>query len=75
MGKQGHGISGMKFHAPLIAIFLGLDWQKSESHTKSIYPKWVDFDVPKCDGAHQPWSSVASGPIMPASHGAERSCG
>jgi hypothetical protein len=41
----------MKFHAPLIAIFLGLDWQKSESHTESIYPKWVDFNVPKCDGA------------------------
>jgi len=41
----------MKFHAPLVAIFLGLDGQKSESRAKSIYPKWADYDFPKCGGA------------------------
>ena len=46
-----HEVSGMKFHAPLVAIFLGLDGQKSESRAKSIYPKWADYDFPKCGGA------------------------
>jgi hypothetical protein len=41
----------MKFHAPLLAIFLGFHGQKSESRAKSIHPKRADFDVPKCDGA------------------------
>ena len=50
-GIEGHEVSWMKFHAPLFAIFLGLDGQKSESSAKSIYPKRPDFDVPKCDSA------------------------
>jgi len=48
---EGHEVSGMKFHAPLLAIFLGLSGQKSESRAKSIDPERADFDVAKRDGA------------------------